>query len=665
MKILTSSQNIIEGLNKININSSEDLLFYLPYRYEDMSYSDEENLVDKQKIKLLGKIISNPKHFSNAKIDIISFYIITKKNKIYNIKLYNRGYLLTTLELNEEYSISGTYNIEKKEVIVSSIVKGVIDDVKRLRSIYHLPQNINQATYRSLLSRTLMSMMDFLIDPMPNAFKQKYRLLDLKSALNYVHFPIDNAQISLGLRTLKYYECLEYCLKNHIIRGENKRILEKPKGMIDTTKINEFIKNLDFKLTHDQVIAIRDIILDMNQQSQMYRLLQGDVGTGKTIVASIALYGNYLRQKVGVFMAPTDSLARQQFESLKTLFMPYGIKVGLLIGGLKEKEKQNVKQLLKNGEIDILVGTHALFSKDVIYPSLGLAIIDEQHRFGVKQRNELLLKDDGCDLLLMSATPIPRTLALSIYGDLDISSLSQFPNENRRVITKIVSPQSSSIISEIKDCLLDKRQVFIVAPKITNNDDSLDSAEKIYDIYKTLFKEQVRILHGKMKSEEKAEILDDFIRGNFLILVSTTIVELGINVLNAGAIIIYSASSFGLATLHQLRGRVGRDGKEAICLLVDNDIDNPRLKILKDCSDGFVIAEEDLKMRGPGDVMGSIQSGFPSFSCLNIVDDFKMFECARDDANEIIKHRLNPEFKKYFDYVNKKMLNEEDITLFD
>ncbi len=666
MKLLTTSKNLIESLNKIDIFTSEDVFNHLPFRYEDMSYTDDTFLEDNQKVTILGKLVSNPKLARIPKFDIITFYFVSLKNKIYSVKIFNRSYLMKTLTLGEEFTVLGTYNSKKNEIVASSIVKGKIEQEKRLRSVYHLPSDVSSTTYRKLVERTFLNYQDYISDEIPLVLKNKYRLLDKKDALKKVHLPENENDVNLGMRTLKYHECLLYCLKNQIIRGENKRIIINGKGEeISGQKINEFIINLPFKLTTDQIKAIREIILDMNKKELMYRLLQGDVGTGKTIVSAVSLYGNFLRHKVGAFMVPTDSLARQQYEYLTKLFNPYNIKVGLLIGSLTMKEKNNIKEQLKDGLIDVIVGTHALFSSDVEYSSLGLAIIDEQHRFGVNQRNELISKDDSCDLLLMSATPIPRTLALSIYGDLDISSLNTFPNDKRKVITKIVNPQSMEIFATIKDCLENNRQVFIVAPKIKDVDSSLSSAEKLYDMFSTLYHEQVNILHGKMKSEEKDNLLKRFINKEFLILVSTTVIELGINVLSAGAIIIYSASNFGLASLHQLRGRVGRDGQEAICLLVNDNVYDERLKILENSQDGFYIAEMDMKLRGPGDTIGIAQSGFPSFSCLNIVDDFKMFECARDDANMILNNKNDINYEKYYDYALKKINEDKDIVLFD
>lgn len=665
MELLTKSSNIINGLNKINIFNSEDLLNYFPYKYEDMSYSEESSLLDKDKVTILGKLVSNPKHILTDKYDIITFFFISKKGTFFNVKIFNRGYLMKTLTLGEEFTVIGTYEQKNNVINAASILKGTIDENKKIRSVYHLPNEINNTIYRKLVEKTFDKLQYTIIDLMPNDFKKKYRLLDKIDAIKLIHFPKEEKDIALALRTLKYHECLAYSLKNQIIRGENKRVPNISKNRIETKKINEFILSLPFKLTSDQINAVREIILDMNKKELMYRLIQGDVGTGKTIVAAISLYGNYLRNKVGAFMVPTDSLARQQYEYLTSLFIKFNIKVGLLIGSLTQKEKNIIKNQLKNGEIDIIVGTHALFSNDVVYSSLGLAIIDEQHRFGVNQRNELISKDDNCDLLLMSATPIPRTLALSIYGDLDITSLTNFPSKERKVITKVVAETSSEIFEIVNDCILNNRQVFIVSNKIKGYEDGFTSAETIFEKYSLLYKDNVCLLHGKMKSEEKNDILKRFINKEFLILVSTTVIELGINVLSAGAIIIYSSNHFGLASLHQLRGRVGRDGQEAYCFLVSDNLEDQRLKFLETSSDGFAIAELDMKLRGPGDTIGFAQSGFPMFSCLNIVDDFKMFECARDDSYKILNNLNNGEYKRFYDDVIYNLNKEEDITLFD
>ena len=660
MNRITSSETVIKALRNIGINSGDDFLNNLPYRYENNSYSDLTALENNQKIVIKGKLVSNPKRNFGKEVSY-QFFFVSENNTFFNVIIFNKKVALMSLILGETYTVVGVYR--NKTIFASSIFKGEIEEDKTIRTVYHHPNSITPTAYRNLVRRAYDKLSGKIIDIMPNIFKQKYRLVHKEEALKLVHFPEKEEDIVKGLRTLKYHECLTYTLKNQIMRGVHKKKIVTNKVLIDTKKINDFVRKLSYKLTSDQLQAIRDIILDMNQQSYMYRLVQGDVGTGKTIVSAIGLFGNFIRGNIGVFMVPTDALARQQYEELKALFKPYNINVGLLIGSQTPKQKNTVKMNLINHQIDVLVGTHALFSDDVQYPNLGLVVIDEQHRFGVEQRNKLLNKGGGSDLLLMSATPIPRTLALSVYGDLDITTLSEFPNKTRDVITKIETPDSANIISLIRECISNNRQVFIVAPKIENSNIGYTSAEELFEKYSILFEDNIQLLHGKLKSSEKEEVLKKYISGEKLILVSTTVIELGINVMNAGAIIIYSAALFGLASLHQLRGRVGRNGAPATCLLVDENKENERLKVLESSNDGFYISEQDLKMRGPGDAFGTSQSGFPTFSTLNIVNDFKMFECARDDAQYILKNLHISEFKKLYDSIRMSIIDEQ-ITLF-
>ena len=340
MKLFTNSHAIIKGLEKINISTSEEVLDHLPYRYEDNSYTDLSYLEDNQSITVYGRLVSNPTKFSNGKFSVIRFFFVTENNSFFKVTMYNRPYVHNTINLGDFYTIIGTYKAKDKEIIVKSFLQNKIPSDKSIRGVYHLPSEITPTNYRKFISNTYDKMVNYIIDDIPSIFKNKYRLLDKKEAYKYVHFPSNEEELKKGLRTLKYHECLAFSLKNQIIRGENKSIPNEDKKLIDTKKINEFVKNLSYKLTSDQIKAIREIILDMNQKSYMYRLLQGDVGTGKTIVAMSALYGNYIRGNIGVFMAPTDSLARQQYKELEDIFKPYGIKVGMLIGGLTVKEKK-------------------------------------------------------------------------------------------------------------------------------------------------------------------------------------------------------------------------------------------------------------------------------------------------------------------------------------
>ncbi len=667
MKILTNSERIIDELKKINIETSEALIEYLPYRYESFNYTSENNLIDKQRVVLLGRLVSNPKNNVYGKINVITFHFVSVEGKFYSCKIFNRPFYMGILDLENQFTLVATIDINKKELNIINIKKGEIPLDERLKPVYHLPSKLSQSIYINLLKRTLEQISLSNVNIIPSYLIRKYRLLNHFEALKKVHFPKNSSDISSGLRTLKFEECLEYCFKNRIIREQNKKLTKSSSGKIDTKLINKFILDLPYKLTKDQIVAIREIVTDIQSKSTMYRLLQGDVGTGKTIVGIISLYANYLRGKQGVLLAPTDSLARQHYLSICQVLNQYGIKTALLIGNLKEKEKDQIKNDISLNQYDIVVGTHAVFSENVSYFNLGLAIIDEQHRFGVNQRNALVGKGDNVDLLLMSATPIPRTLALSIYGDLDVTSLTMYPNNHRHVITKVVDFDSEKILSLINYCLENNRQVFIVCPKI-NLGEKNQSSEEIYQRLQPIYLDKISLLHGKMSNDEKVEILEKFRKNEIKILVSTTLIELGIDVKNAGGMIIYSANSFGLASLHQLRGRVGRDGEKAYCLLVDHfeeGEDDSRLKFLEKCSDGFLISEEDMRRRGPGDFIGTQQSGFPSFNSLNIVSDFKMFSIARDEVSYIFSNLNDQENKKYYLHCNNKMKEEEKVLLID
>ena len=396
----------------------------------------------------------------------------------------------------------------------------------------------------------------------------------------------------------------------------------------------------------------------------MYRLLQGDVGTGKTLVCFAALYANFIRGDQGALMAPTDTLARQHYQNALEAFKNSKLNIALLLGSTPLSKKKEIYQDLEDGTIDIIIGTHALFAKSAVYSSLGLAIIDEQHRFGVNQRLMLADKGEHTDLLMMSATPIPRSLALSIYGDLDVSTLTEFPNKKRSVKTMIVESDDKLIYEKVNESLKTNHRVYVIAPLISFNDDDRFSAEQLFFRFSQRFEGKVGLLHGKMKSDEKETALAKFYSGELPILVSTQVIEVGIDVKAANLMIIYDASNFGLASLHQLRGRIGRDGTDATCLLT-LDEDDPemkeRLTTLVNSEDGFAIAEVDMKLRGPGELTGLRQSGIPSFSFLNIVDDFKIFMVARDDAKEIISHSDNPKYKYIISKAERDVNNNEMI----
>ena len=659
-KKLTKSPRLNYLLGEMGIFTAYDVINHLPRRYDDYSYSIEKDLKDKQRLVLLGKIISLPKLVRARGVDVLTFDFMSQSRKYYKVVFFNQPYLAKTLKINEEYSLIGTFNLKRNEVDGQKIIKGQVPTEERLKPVYSLPAGFQNYLYANLVKKSLEEVKGQIFSTVPYDYLNKYRLVNKEVALNWAHNPKSPEEIRQALRHLKYEEALLFSLKNQLIRESNKSLSKIKKEPIGVDICAPFIDSLPYKLTEDQLVASQEIIEDMNQSSLMYRLLQGDVGTGKTLVSFIALFANHLRGDQGALMAPTDALARQHYANALKLFKNTKLKIALLLGSTPTSEKKQIKEDLKEGYIDIIIGTHALFTKDTIYSSLGLVVIDEQHRFGVNQRIALASKGDHADLLMMSATPIPRSLALTIYGDLDISTLYSFPSTKRDVKTEIVRSDDNKIFETVDKALEGDKQVYIIAPLIDFSEDERFSVEQLYARYVLRYKAQVGLLHGKMKQDEKEEVLDKFYRGEIKILVSTQVVEVGIDVKKANTMVIYDATHFGLASLHQLRGRIGRDGSKSYCLLTSNEEDTDKLEILTRSEDGFAIAEEDMKQRGPGELAGVKQSGIPDFSFLNIVDDYKIFVVARDDAKDILKQKDN----KHYQWLIKRatqLINQEDL----
>ena len=646
---LTKSPRLNHLLYEMGIRNAYDVINYLPYRYEDVNYTNERHLNDKQRLVIYGKIISLPRLIRHQNITIIAFEFMTSRGTYFKVVAYNRPYLLKTLNMNDDFTLIGSFSLKNNEINMLNFYKGVIPINERLKAVYSLPQSFQNHLFSNLVRRCLTELHGHIYSKVPFSLQNKYRLIDKEKALVTVHFPASLSELHQSLRHLKYEEALFFSLKNQCIKEANKSLAKVKKEPIDFSLCKPFIDTLPYQLTKDQIQASEEIIDDMNQSSLMYRLLQGDVGTGKTIVAFIALYANYIRGDQGVLMAPTDALARQHYANAQKMFNGTKIKIGLLLGSTSLSEKKIIYQDLEDGTLDIVIGTHALFSKAVIYSSLGLAIIDEQHRFGVDQRIALSNKGEHADLLMMSATPIPRSLALTLYGDLDISTLTIFPHQKRDVETEIIEANNSIIDVYINQSLKEKRNIYIVAPLIDFREDGRYSVEKLYEIFSLKYGKNVGFLHGKMKQNEKEAILESFANGETPILVSTPVIEVGIDVKKANLMIIYDACSFGLASLHQLRGRIGRDGVKAHCLLVidreDASESIAKLETLVKTDDGFEIAEADLKIRGPGELTGLRQSGLPNFAFLNVVDDYKIFVTARQDAQEIMTMKDQKEYR--------------------
>lgn len=655
----SKSPRINQALYNMGIYSYKDIILHLPRKYEDLHPTHENNLLDKERIVFVGQIVGTPMTRRFSKMAVTRFSFVTTNKNVFYVEAWNRPYLSKILDNESTYTLIGNFDLKKNKINLVNITKGVIQDNEFIKPIYSLPRDLDNYEFIRLVEKAFKEIKeDEIKSEIPAYFEKKYRLAKKIDALRYAQMPKDNKDIYKGLRVLKYEECLLFSLKTQMIRNLNKELVHHERVLIDENKIKGFINNLPYKLTNSQIETVNEILKDLNRPNLMYRLLQGDVGTGKTLVALIALYANYVRGEQGAFMAPTDALARQHFKNFTKLLAPLGIRVALLLGSTSIKDRALIRKGLMNNEIDIVVGTHALFSKDITYASLGLAIIDEQHKFGVNQRMLLTSKGDNADLLLMSATPIPRTLALTLYGDLDVSTLTDFPFKERKITTKIVKDNDEKIFAEIRKSIDENKRVFIVAPLIIESDEKQISVEKLFAKFLLKFPGKVALLHGKLDQDDKNFALQDFVSGDSPILISTSVIEVGIDVPNADLMIIYDPTHFGLASLHQLRGRIGRDGNPSTCLLVTNSTDEEeldKLNVLVSSNDGFYIAEEDLKRRGPGELGGVRQSGIANFLFVNLVDDFRMFEAARDDAKFILDNSNEFGFRHIINRAKKEI----------
>lgn len=639
----------------LEVTSDEELLRHFPNRYEDLKPTPiSDDPADGERIVAKGTVFSM-KSFLGRGTPIIRFSLKTMINKSISCMLYNQGFYITKLSSGKELLVVAYYSKARKVYMVQSIFD--IDSyyvMTGLRPIYSLPKTVSSSYFASFVKKLLSypREAEYVVSKLPKRLVDKYRLINEFDAYKCVHLPRNEKMLNEGLRVFKYEEALAYsinALSMKKLADKRKKISNRP---IDHNQINLFVSTLQYKLTRDQLKSVHDIILDMESDKIMYRLLQGDVGTGKTIVAFIALYANYLRRRQGVLMAPTFELAKQHYQNALKVFAPYDIKIAFLGGNtLKAKEKRELLQGLDDGSIDILIGTHSAFSGDIVFKDLGLTIIDEQQRFGVEQREELLNKGEYNDLLMMSATPIPRTLSQIMNADLDVSTLDEFPHGRRNVKTGLVNSADPLIHRAIEKALAAKRQVFIVAPKIEKGTNLSSSAESVFeDISERYGRDKVQLLHGKIKKEEQDSIIASFVDGEKPILVSTTVIEVGIDVSSAGLLIVYDANYFGLSSLHQLRGRIGRSGDFSLALLIydGNDKDaKEKLQFLVDHEDGLAISEFDLRLRGTGSYSGSSQSGKSELTVCNFVDDLRMFECAKQDAKEILDNPSDEDNARY------------------
>ena len=625
-------------LNKLGIMDVNDLLTYYPVRYDVLKRSDLATVSEEDKVIIDGKVDSIPLILRfNKGLNKMNFRLAIKDG-IVGVSIFNRAFMKSHLNIGESVIVIGKYDRVKNIVTASDIRFGTLTKEEKIEPVYRLTSGITSKNLLTYINLGLIMYGREVNDSIPDYLQEKYGFVNKKTALNIIHNPSDLNKLEIIRKRLKYEELFEFMVKINYLKERNKKENGLERNITDTD-INNFYKLLPFTLTCDQDNVIHEIVGDMNSKKVMNRLLQGDVGSGKTIVSIAAMYFNKLSGYQSALMAPTEILATQHYNNIVKL-IGKKMEVRLLIGSLTKKEKTKIYEELASGKVDIVIGTHALIQEDVKYANLGLVVTDEQHRFGVNQRANLKNKGVTPDVLYMSATPIPRTFALTIYGDMDISIIKEMPKGRIPVKTMIKSDEEIQDVLELMyDELKEKHQIYVIAPLIEGDEESeLTSVNDLKDKMNLAFgsKYKIEVLHGKMPNNLKDEIMLKFKNNEINILISTTVIEVGVDVPNASMMVIFDANRFGLSTLHQLRGRVGRGNIESKCVLISK-VETERLSILEKTTDGFVIAEEDFKLRGSGDLFGTKQSGDMNFKIANLKEDYKILVEANKDAKDFWK----------------------------
>ena len=661
---LTSKR--LQILHELGLYTTDDLLMYYPYRYEVITTSGFSDWKIKDKVWFEGEVVQLPRSWRKGRLVTTTFQVRSQE-QILTITIFNRPWA-KSLNLNQVLTIQGVYQGNCKVTAISYDTKPLAEHAS-ITPIYSIKEGIRQKTLQTIIHSVLNQLQDEIIDDIPDEFRQAYRLLPLKVAYCCIHIPSSMNGVQAAVRTLKYAEFLRFFTAIQLMRStEGIRIAKKPK-IFSSKKIQQAIQSLSFEMTADQRDTLEKILYDMGSTHTMYRLVQGDVGCGKTVVATLALYAAFLSGYQGAMLAPTEILARQHYQSVNEILAPFGVKTEVLYSALSSAKKNEILKDVASGKIDILIGTHSMIQDTVTFHKLGLTIADEQQRFGVAQRKALKQKGEQVDFLLMSATPIPRTLAASLFGDMDVSTIETMPLGRITPITTLIKENSfRTVLKDVNRLLVSGRQLYVICAAVDENEEY--HARNVYDTMKSIQKlfpqYKVACLHGRMSTDEKQAIMQAFHDNDIQILVSTTVVEVGVNVVNATGMIIYDADRFGLSQLHQLRGRIQRGSEQGYCWLLTASQDErvlQRLEVLVKSNNGFEISYEDLRLRGPGDILGTRQSGVPDFILGNIVEDTAMINQARKDALKVMESADNPDYQILLETVKKR--NEKNAEYAD
>ncbi len=657
LKDLLTKQKYEKAVND-NLLTCLDVCLRFPLRYDNVEITDPSTWVKGDKVWLEGDVLDVKNQRIRAKLVRTSF-LLQANDRLFQMTMFNRPWLKEGMHI----VCSAKVESNNKLTIMTYNTKSM-DAQMGLNPIYSSHKALSASEFKFILDRVLPHLKELDFVDIPEIFKERYKLVSLKQAIYWMHRAKRQEEINMALRTIKYEEFLRFQTKLQLNRQENLGIDFGRIKVFDRRLIETWKSKLPFSLTDEQDKVLNDILNDLQSSKRMYRLLQGDVGSGKTVIAALSMYAAILANFQTAFLVPTEILAYQHEKSLKQ-YLPDTVRIEVLSSSKSNKERQAILERLEKGEIDCLIGTHSIIQDTVQFKNVGLVIADEQHRFGVDQRRKLSDKGEQVDFLLMSATPIPRTLASVVFGDLDVSTISSYHSSKQKVYTKVIHDNSiKSILDDVLSKVAEGQQVYVVCPAIVDNEEtSTRSVESITKALKKALPKSIKVesLHGQLKSQEKDLIMQDFVNQKIDFLVSTTVIEVGVNVKTANIMIIYDADHFGLSQLHQLRGRVGRGSDEGYCYLLsdsEEDLSLQRLKVLEESSDGFYIANKDLELRGPGELFGLKQSGIPSFLVANVIKDNNILLKAQEDSQEILKNINEFKFQAWIAHCKKELKHE-------
>lgn len=652
-------------LASLGIYTVEDLLFYFPKNYDIYELKPLAELIHEDRVTIVGTVLNDPMlNFYGKRRSRLTFLVDVEQISV-RVVIFNKAFAKQHIHKGDTITLTGKWDANRLQITVSYFKKGQPKQTAEIDPKYSLNEHLTQGKLKNIVRQALKEYSHFITEFLPNQYLMDYKLPNRQQAVNQLHFPNHKNSLKHARRRFIYEEFLLFQLKIQMLRKLNRKQSKSYKQELHIDKLNEFIHSFPFKLTNAQQRVLQEIMKDMKSEYLMNRLLQGDVGSGKTAVAAICLYATITAGKQGALMVPTEILAEQHEDSLKNLFGDRA-KIGLLTGGVKGKKRDQLLAALKDGTLDIVIGTHALIQDDVSFSDLGVVIVDEQHRFGVEQRKKLRDKGIEPDVLFMTATPIPRTLAITAFGDMDVSTIDELPSGRKTVETYWVRENTlDRILRFIEKRVRHGEQAYVICPLIEESDqldisNAVDLFHQLSQFYDPSI--TVGLMHGRLNPKEKDDVMRQFANKDIQILVSTTVVEVGVNVPNATVMVIYDAERFGLSQLHQLRGRVGRGEKQSYCILIADpkgEVGKERMRIMTETNDGFELSEQDLALRGPGDFFGKKQSGLPEFKVADMVHDYRALEVAKRDAQLIIDDNLLE--KEDFSSLRKYLEEETNI----